>query len=131
ALDDGLCHGAGLGFESLSALHDVTGDDEEDEVVWVPSHGLAEIGLFDFDVLRPSEDLLARGRDALRAIAFAILEGEARRNRTFGLLRPAGAVRFVDVREFRRRGDRAANELRAGGDEEHNRDRVVLCEAGG
>jgi hypothetical protein len=131
ALDDELCHDADLDIESLYTLHAVTADEEDDEVVWLHSHGLAEIGLFDFDVLRPSEDLLGRGRDALRAIAFAILEGQARRNRTFGLFRPNGAVRFVDVREFRRRGEKAANELRAGGDGEHNRDRVVLCEAGG
>src|SRR5207248_2514776 len=76
ALDDELCHDADLDIESLYTLHAVTGDEAGDEaVIWLHSHGLAEIGLFDFDVLRPSEDLLGRGRDALRAVAFAILDG--------------------------------------------------------
>jgi hypothetical protein len=132
ALDDELAHDADLDIESLFTMHAVTtddGEDDHDRVVWLHSHGLAEIGLFDFDVLNPSEDLLGRGRDTLRAIAFAILEGAAKRGTArYRLTFPAGDVRFVDVRDFLKRADRSAVALRLGANEEHNRDRVVLCE---
>jgi hypothetical protein len=133
ALDDELCHDADLDIESLYTLHAVTGDEAGDEaVIWLHSHGLAEIGLFDFDVLRPSEDLLGRGRDALRAVAFAILDGAVNHNTPrFRLMMPGGDIRFVDVRDFLKRGGRAANELRLGADAEHNRDRAVLCDVAG
>jgi hypothetical protein len=142
ALDDEVGHDADLDIESLYTLHAVTagedgdraGDDEDDdEVLWLHSHGLAEIGLFDFDVLRPSEDLLGRGRDALRAVAFAILDGLVSRNTArFALMMPgSGSVRFVDVRDFIKRAGRAANDLRPGADAEHNRDRAVLCDVAG
>ncbi|MDB5322956.1 MAG: hypothetical protein JWN40_4587 [Phycisphaerales bacterium] len=133
ALDDEVGHDADLDIESLYTLHAVTGDDAgDDEVIWLHSHGLAEIGLFDFDVLRPSEDLLGRGRDALRAVAFAILDGVVNRNTAkFALMMPGGSVRFVDVRDFLKRGGRAGNELRPGADAEHNRDRAVLCDVAG
>src|SRR5258706_1542514 len=133
ALDDELSHDADLDIESLYTLHAVTGDEAGDEaVVWLHSHGLAEIGLFDFDVLRPSEDLLGRGRDALRAVAFAILDGAVNRNTPrFALMMPGSDIRFVDVRDFLKRGGRAANDLRLGADPEHNRDRAVLCDVAG
>lgn len=135
ALDDELSHDADLDIESLYTLHAVTADDDDgddDRVVWLHSHGLAEIGLFDFDVLHPSEDLLGRGRDALRAVAFAILEGKVTRNTPrFRLMQPGGDVRFVDVRDFVRRAPRPAVELRAGAGDDHNKDRAVLCDAGG
>jgi hypothetical protein len=133
ALDDELSHDADLDIESLYTLHAVTGDEAGDEeVVWLHSHGLAEIGLFDFDVLHPSEDLLGRGRDALRAVAFAILEGAVRRNTpSFRLVLPDGLVRLVDVRDFLKRAGRAAIDLRPGADAEHNRDRAVICDVAG
>ncbi|HEY7115264.1 MAG TPA: DUF4026 domain-containing protein [Tepidisphaeraceae bacterium] len=129
ALEDELAHDADLDIESLYTLHAVTAaDEDDDEVVWLHSHGLAEIGLFDFDVLHPSDDILGRGRDALRAIAFAILEGAVQRNTPrFGLMSPGGDVRFVDVRDFIRRAAGADDDLRPGADDEHNRDRAVLC----
>lgn len=134
ALDDEVSHDADLDIESLYTLHAVTGDDAGDdgEVIWLHSHGLAEIGLFDFDVLHPSEDLLGRGRDALRAVAFAILDGAVTRNTPkFALMMPGGSVRFVDVRDFQRRGGRAAIDLRPGADADHNHDRAVLCDVAG
>jgi hypothetical protein len=133
ALDDELSHDADLDIESLYTLHAVTGDDAGDEeIIWLHSHGLAEIGLFDFDVLRPSEDLLGRGRDALRAVAFAILEGAVHRNTPrFRLMLPGGDVRLVDVRDFVKRAGWAGNDLRPGADAEHNHDRAVLCDVAG
>jgi hypothetical protein len=140
ALDDELAHDADLDIESLYTLHAVTADhdghehddDDDPDVVWLHSHGLAEIGLFDFDVLRPSEDVLGRGRDALRAVAFAILEGAVTRTTPrFTLMAPGGDVRFVDVRDFLRRAGRSANDLRTAADDDHNRNRAVLCDVGG
>lgn len=142
ALEDELAHDADLDIESLYTLHAVTsdqdgqddsGDDDEDgEVVWLHSHGLAEIGLFDFDILRPSDDVLGRARDVLRAIAFAIVEGRVNRNTgRFRLTSAGDDVRFVDVRDFLARASRAANALRLGADEDHNHDRAVLCDAAG
>ena len=142
ALEDELAHDADLDIESLYTLHAVTAerdaddpandDEDEAEVVWLHSHGLAEIGLFDFDVLRPSEDVLGRGRDVLRAIAFAILDGAVTRGTPrFTLMAPGGDVRFVDVRDFVRRAGRAINDLRTGADADHNRDRAVLCDVAG
>jgi hypothetical protein len=135
ALDDELSHDADLDIESLYTLHAVTADEDdaaEGRVVWLHSHGLAEIGLFDFDILHPSEDLLGRGRDTLRAIAFAILDGAVTRTTArFRLMQPGGDVRFVDVRDFVRRAPRGAVDLRTGADDDHNKDRAVLCDAGG
>lgn len=132
ALDDELCHDADLDIESLYTLHAITDDQDEHKVVWLHSHGLSEIGLFDFDVLQPSEDLLGRGRDALRVIAFAILEGNVERNTPrFTLMRPGGDVRFVEVRDFQKRASRAANILRIGADQQHASNRAVLCDPAG
>jgi hypothetical protein len=133
ALDDELAHDADLDIESLYTLHAVTDDDQADEgdeapVTWLHSHGLAEIGLFDFDVLNPSDDLLGRGRDALRAIAFAIVEQAVTRNTPrFTLMNPGHDVAFVDVNRFARRAGRY-NLLRPGADDDHNADRAVLCD---
>jgi hypothetical protein len=44
---------------------------------------------------------------------------------------PGGDVRFVDVRDFLRRAGRATNDLRTGADEEHNRNRAILCDVAG
>lgn len=132
ALDDELCHDADLDIESLYSLHAITDDKSDDHVTWLHSHGLAEIGLFDFDILEPSEDLLGRGRDALRVIAFAILEGKVTRNTPrFPLMRPGGDVRFVDVRDFQRRASSAANALRGSAGEDHASNRAVLCNPAG
>jgi len=133
ALDDEIAHDADLDVESLYTIHAVTKDESgDDEVTWLHSHGLAEIGLFDFDILRPAEELLGRSRDVLRAVAFAILDGAVTRNTPrYSLVRPDGDVRFVDVRDFRRRGGREANDLRSSAGDDHNRDRALLCDVAG
>lgn len=134
ALDDELAHDADLDVESLYVLHVVTedreeGGDEDPVPLWMHSHGLAEIGFFDFDILRPHEDLAGRAMDLTRAIAFGIVEGRVKPNTAkFPLAAPGGDVRFVDVRDFNRRADKAMAALRLDADEEHNKDRAVICE---
>ena len=135
ALDDELCHDADLDIESLYTLHaisaedDEEADDEKTRVEWLHSHGLAEIGFLDFDILDPSENLLGNARDHLRAIAFAIVEEHLTLSTPRMMLsRPGGAVRLVGVDVFARRAGRDAAALRPDTDREHDRKRAVLCE---
>jgi hypothetical protein len=133
ALDDELAHDADVDIEALYALHAVVPDGAE-QPSWLHSHGLAQIGFFDFDVLNPAEELLRAQSDALRALAFAIVEGGVKpTTASFGLARPGGDVRFVEVSEFNRRADPATKALRLTDETEevHNKDRAVLCEPAG
>ena len=133
ALDEELAHDADLDIEGLFCVHAVTGDGAQ-TVNWLHTHGLAEIGAFDFDILRPSPDVLGpAGQDFLRAMAFAILEKSATLNEaSFDICRPDGAVRLMEINEFLRKADPAlARETGVGGDEYHRKDRAVLCEPEG
>jgi hypothetical protein len=141
ALDDELSHDADLDIDGIFTLHAVTDDDKEEEqpdeaeerhVKWLHSHGLAEIGFFDFDILNPSEDLGAHGYDALRAIAFMIVEGNLGRTTARArLVYPGGDVRAVPVPEFEHKAAPEFVAIRHDPEREHERDRVVLCEPAG
>jgi hypothetical protein len=134
ALDDELSHDADVDIVALYTLHAV-GSEDSDTADWLHTHGLAEMGFFDFDILRPANELGDIAADALRAIAFAIVEGEVTKSTPrWQLCYPKGDVRFVDVAEFNRRGDRDIKRLRGPDpehDEDHNHDRAVLCEPSG
>jgi uncharacterized protein YegJ (DUF2314 family) len=99
-------------------------------VIWLHSHGLAEMGAFDFDILRPSEEAMGRASEICRPLAFAIVEGNVNSSTPrFSIASPGGDVRFVDVRAFNRSASREDIALRDGTeDEAHNRDRAILCE---
>lgn len=126
ALDDELGHPADLDVSQIMALHHVGSDKR---CTWIHSHGLAEIGAFDFDILDPSEDLVSSFVDLPRAIAFAILDGALTANAArFRLFAPEGDVRAVAIENFLATADPAVQALRLDADEEHNRDRSVLCE---
>lgn len=142
ALEDELAHDADLDVDGIFTLHAVTddageeGEDGQDEgprqITWLHSHGLAEIGFFDFDVLNATRDLTGRGYDGLRAIAFMILEGRLGRNTARAtLIFPAGDVRAVPVPEFERKAAAEYVALRHDPDCDHERDRVVLCDPAG
>ena len=78
-LDDELAHDAELDIDAVYSLHLVGGSAAEDEAepapaYWLHSHGLRELGFWDFDVLAPSPDLGASRHDLNRAIAFAVVE---------------------------------------------------------
>jgi hypothetical protein len=133
ALDDELAHDADVDIEALYCLHAIVPDGGE-RCYWLHSHGLSHIGFFDFDILNPAEELLRVQTDALRALAFAIVEGGVKPGTTsFPLAQPGGNVRLVDVAEFNRRADAATKALRDvdESDEDHNKDRAVLCEPAG
>ena len=127
ALADELSHDADLDIDSLFTIHAITANQSE-EVNWYHTHGLAEIGFFDFDILRPSADLLtSRCHDFARAVAFAIVEGKVQSSTPFAKILSTGPLRFVDVAEFNRRAAKRDRDLRDT-DEFHNQNRTVLCD---
>jgi hypothetical protein len=131
ALENELCHDADLDITGIFTLHAVT-DDEGENLQWLHSHGLAEIGFFDFDILEPSSDIGEAGYDLLRAIAFMIVEGRmGKSSGPVALASPRGAVQPVAVPEFSRKAGPRYVELRDDPDNEHEKDRIVLCEPRG
>ena len=130
ALDYELSHDADLDVSALYAMHVVVPDEPEDaEPTWLHTHGLAEIGFFDFDILNPSEGLWTYGIDAIRAMAFAIVEQEVGPSTpAFMLASPGGEVRLVEIGEFLRKTDARTRALRLGADDDHNNNRAVVCE---
>ncbi len=130
ALDLELVHDADLDIIQIIALHSVTSA-PDGPVTWLHTHGLAEVGFFDFDVLRPSEDLLGRSLDAIRALAFGIVEGQlGRATPRFTLAQPGGDISTVEVAEFHRTAADEFTGLRDL-DESHRDHRVVICDPAG
>jgi uncharacterized protein YegJ (DUF2314 family) len=131
ALDEELSHDADLDIEGIHSLHAVSGEDSE-QVQWLHSHGLAEIGFLDFDVLNPAEELQEGACDMLRAIAFMIVEGRlGRATASVSLAHPGGDIRSVSVAEFKRKADPRFVALRDDPDGAHDASRVVLCDPAG
>jgi hypothetical protein len=121
-LSDELKHDAALDIIHVHVLHVVS----QPGGVWLHSHGLAEMGFVDFDVLRPAEALTDSQFDVLRSIAFHIVEGDSS-----GLIEPAvGAdpVALVDANTFMRSASSSDRELRDPTD--HSARRVVCCDPG-
>jgi len=66
-LEDELSHNASLDVADIFGVHAVFDDAG---TYWMHTHGLGEIGFYDFDIVEPSESLLSpNGLDTLRAIA--------------------------------------------------------------
>lgn len=130
ALDDELRHDADLDVESLMALHAVRSDDGS-STRWLHSHGLAELGRVDFDILNPSKALGGQWFDMLRAFAYAIVEGTLTLGEKRWAVTSREFVSFIDVAEFNRSAAATAVALRDAADPEHNRDRGVFCEPRG
>ncbi len=133
ALEDELAHDADLDVEGIYELHAVR-DEQTGNVSWVHTHGLGEIGFLDFDILDPSPDFQSMsGMDVIRAMAFAILEGSATlASGPVELVTPAGSVSLVDVAEFLATGPRLLTDRHKDrADENHRRNRAVLCDPGG
>lgn len=121
-LDDELQHDAPVDIIHVHVLHIVSSD----LGVWLHSHGLAEMGFVDFDVLRPADALMREQFDLLRAIAFAIVEGA-----TSGEIEPverAGRIALVDAASFMRAAGSADLGLREA--DGHTHRRVVCCDPG-
>lgn len=128
ALDEELAHDADVDVSALYVLHSVV-EHEGGPVRWLHSHGLGEAGAFDFDLIDPHPDVLARGQDAVRALTFAIVEGRvAPDTASFDLLAPGGQVAFVPASEFDRGAADADRGLRQEDDPDHSTNRAVVCE---
>jgi hypothetical protein len=134
ALDDELAHDADFDIEALYCLHRVVegdgerGDEPSDgPTPWLHTHGLAEIGTFDIDVVDVHPSFVEHGSDLIRSLAFAALAGEVRADTDrFRYAPPDRQLRFVPVDRFMREAAPAYAGLRdAPG---HDGPRAVLCE---
>jgi uncharacterized protein YegJ (DUF2314 family) len=127
ALDDEISFDADLDVDGLYQIHGVTAE-VGTAVQWLHTHGLSALGAFDFDILNPDEHLVFGRQDVLRAIAFAILDGDAsERADPFELAVPDGNVRFVPAVEFMQTAAPHDAAMRSASGE-HNDSRVVICE---
>jgi hypothetical protein len=86
-LDDELAHDADLDIESLYTIHSVRDGLDPARVAWLHTHGLEELGAFDFDVLQPPAAFTNGCDVAIRALAFAGLEQTITSDRTHGRTR--------------------------------------------
>lgn len=125
-LADELCHDADLDVEALYSLHELHNEGAE-HAYWIHSHGLQEIGYFDFSILNPSQDLPS---DLYRSLVYNIIEGTAKIGEKFQIiLTPQQEVMLTDMRIFLQQGDPAAVALiRDEMDEFHRDNAAVLCE---
>jgi hypothetical protein len=130
ALEDELAHEAALDISSLFTLHLVT---QDDEVYWLHSHGLQEIGFCDFDLLDPHPSSHGHGYDALRGLAFAIVEGRLSADgEPFELVHPGGAVRLVSAGRLRAQPeDGIGRRWRDDVDDVHLQGHAVVCDPAG
>lgn len=127
SLDDELVHDADLDISQIYVAHAVQ-KDTGGPVQWLHTHGLGEIGFFDFDILNPHKSALNAGGDIMRAIAYAITEENANQEtRRLKLFSPGGAVAFCPVERFHRQGLPDEIALRDD-DKYHRNNRAVICE---
>jgi hypothetical protein len=126
SLDDELMHDADVDVNALFTIHAVTEDGES--CSWLHTHGLAEVGAMDYDMIRPSQS--AAHSDLSRALAFNLLEGSIKPGDLYQAMYPDGEVRLVDCKTFMSSGPASETGVRED-DDHHNGKRVVLCEPGG
>jgi hypothetical protein len=134
SLDDELAHDADLDIEALYCIHNVLDDGQADaaepEVLWQHTHGLAELGGFDIDLVRPHRSFADTDGEMIRAIATMILAGEIGPSEArFRFGQPDGDARLVPAADFQRDADPADAGQRDAGD--HDERRSVLCEPAG
>ena len=133
SLDDELRHDADLDIEALYAIHNVSDarlGDPEPRVSWQHTHGLAELGRFDLDIVAPHRAFAATDGEMLRAIATMILAGDIGPSEArFRFGQPGGEARFVPAAQFQREADPADAAERDAPD--HDSGRSVLCEPAG
>lgn len=128
-LADELCHDADLDVEALYSLHELQ-HPEAGNVCWIHSHGLQEIGFFDFSLINPAPELPS---DLYRSLAYAIVEGTAKVGDQILLtLSPRHEVVLASMRDFLQQGDPTViASLDAHIDTRHREHTTVLCEPQG
>ncbi|HPF38146.1 MAG TPA: DUF4026 domain-containing protein [Phycisphaerae bacterium] len=127
SLDDEVAHDADLDISQIFAIHAVQADNGG-PVRWFHTHGLGEIGFFDFDILHPDESVVSGGGDLSRSIAFAIAE-EAVTLQTadIKLIHPNGHLAFCPVDKFHKSAPASETRVRDA-DEYHMERRAVIVE---
>jgi hypothetical protein len=130
ALDDELAHDAPLDVEALYVCHAVPG--KNGRVGWLHTHGLAELGGFDLDIVRPDPWLFRTASDPLRALAWAVAQGKLTTStESFALADPGGKIRLVPAAAFMAQAAAADRAFRDSGPDTgdpHATDRAVVCE---
>jgi hypothetical protein len=134
ALQDELAHDADLDVQGIYALHCVTEEVpgiDQTVTYWAHTHGLQEIGRFDFDLIAPSEDALSGRTDFVRAAAFAVLEEKAKLDgEPFPIMGKASAIRFVSASKFMASGSGACvARYKSALDDLHITGHAVVCDA--
>jgi len=127
-LDDELGHGAPLGADALMTFHNVQ---LENGGIWMHSHGLAELCLFDFDFVDLKDDShVLIWNEPRRAISNLIMEGLISQNgNKVPIADPKASVGLVEAQKFNSAvGRKTAEKLRPGHSNGHDEDRAVVCE---
>lgn len=134
AMQDELSHEADLDVDGVFVFHALTEAKEGDgkgPVFWAHTHGLREVGKFDFDLIMPSDEALGVRTDFMRGMAFAILEdrilldGEA-----VQIVLGDAPIRMVSAGKFRQRGQGpGVDAYRAELDDYHIERHGVACDA--
>ena len=147
ALQGETAHNADADVQSLFTIHFVasggSAEEKDEEAVdllaeegeekperrWLHTHGLSEIGLFDFDILNPSDSALNPGVDVVRAVAYAILEGKLKQGGSMELFSNSGQILAAPAKEFMAKAAPEWSSIRDDPGGDHLEDRVVLCDA--
>lgn len=118
---DELQHDAALDISQMHVLH-ATG---EGRCTWLHTHGLAELGLRDFDVIEPAPALLGPRRDLLRALALQVVEKP--RRTMISAIAGTAPIQLVPAEQFTRRAASRWTQWRD--PRGHEAARVICCEA--
>ena len=133
SLDEELAHDADLDVECLYVYHAVY--TKKDRPYWLHTHGLAELGGFDFDILRPNSYIIDNANEVFRALAFAMLEDRITDHTDrFALSTPGGDVRLIPARLFMagaHKHDRELRDMGKGARDSHDKHRAIVCEPAG
>jgi hypothetical protein len=135
-LDDELAHDADLDIDAIYTMHllhapETRGATVEDErAFWLHSHGLKEIGFWDFDVLDPDPAVRGHAHDLLRALAFGVVEGRLSPDGEPMPLVDRERIRAVPARDFVADAARNHADYRACVDDEHLTGHAIICDAG-
>lgn len=146
-LEDEMRHDADLDVEGLYTIHAIMDSsmnaaDDCDRTVWFHTHGLAELGLLDLDIVKPEPDVSGyQVTEIMRAIAASILKGDASLDSgPFTVGYPDADAELVDINDYLKNGrGYGADVLRGmfdddGSAEDFNMDHLlrhaVVCEPG-
>jgi len=133
ALEEELVHDAELDIDAIYTIHAITAGeaeaDGEREAYWLHSHGLGELGYFDFDVLDPAAELDGHAHELLRALAFAVVEGTLVQGGAPVILVEGVGVRAVPVDAFLAGASPGAHaRYRKGLEDSHRHGHAILCD---